>query len=149
MQPAFKFENTFWFSFHSWICLKRQIRAEEEISKPTYQFSTEEWVSDANNWNDNDESSTSQSVLLDEATSLMGRASIKEKNANELLCEVYTDYENESSAEIEPDENEPITLDSPILPKSNIANLLSQKPVKVRHDYNFIIVPCNVGRRFS
>lgn len=66
---------------------------------------------------------------MDVAASLVDRVSVYEENANEVPFDAFTDIQiSFPTAEIEPDENEPITLDSPILPNSNLITLLKQKP---------------------
>lgn len=105
-------------------------------------FSSEEWCSDANNWDNFEQSDSSlASLYVDEAASLINCISIDEENANEVPDVAFIETKNGiATAEIEPDENEPITVDSPVIPNCNLISLLKQKPSLPKVSSSIIIV---------
>lgn len=108
-------------------------------------FSNEDWCTGANNWDFDDDSQENISFTVDtEVASVMNRVSIaEEENANVISDNFRVDLRDAMpSAEIEPDENEPITIDTPTMPKSDLLRLLQYVPSspKVCEFASFILI---------
>lgn len=78
--------------------------------------------------------------LEEEASSMLSRVTVcAEENANVIPDRTCVDVRGAlASAEIEPDENEPITVDSPTVPHCDLVSLLKHVPTspKVRTIYS-------------
>ncbi len=102
---------------------------EKKLINAEPRFSNGEWCSGANNWEYIEESSC-RTLWQDEAASLpslLDSIIVFEENAN-VVSHAFVDPGHcVPTAEIEPDENEPITLDSPVVPTCNLTKLLTQK----------------------
>lgn len=124
--------SSFFFSY-SWTCLKHQATMKEDVATGSF-FSDDDWGTNADNWDLDDQASSSQtSFSVDEVAAMVANVSVMEENANELPQYEATEMKNMcATAMIEPDENEPISLDTPESPSYNLIEMVKQKPSSLK-----------------
>lgn len=104
---------------------------KEDIAAASF-FSDDDWGTNADNWDLDDQGTSSQTSFdVDEVASMIKNVSVVEENANEVPQ--ATEMKNMcATAVIEPDENEPISLDTPESPNYNLIELVKQKPSSLK-----------------
>lgn len=106
---------------------------KEEVATGSF-LSDDDWGTNADNWEPDDQGTSSQnSFNVDNVASMMGKVSVLEENANEVSQYEATEVKSVgATAVIEPDENEPISLDTPESPNYNLIELVKQKPTSLK-----------------
>ncbi|XP_065201669.1 programmed cell death protein 2-like [Planococcus citri] len=137
---------TCWGISKSWTCIKNQMAMKKKQDSFVSNFSNDDWCTDSNNWNCDSNNTCNSSLdlfLENEASSMLSRVTVcAEENANVIPDRTCVDVlDAPASAEIEPDENEPIMVDSPTVPHCDLSNLLKQVPTSpkvYREDTYFV-----------
>ncbi|KYB29229.1 programmed cell death protein 2-like [Tribolium castaneum] len=140
-----------WNQSESWICIRVQsqeklIEHEEPSAAVTSKTSVTDWCADADDWDDNNANMNEENGNLinniervsdedDESCSFeesvrtgLGNLTVDDRNANNGAFggAVGRLHSPSATAEIEGDEGEVVTIDSPVMPQQDIVALLQE-----------------------
>lgn len=102
--------------------------------KNTQTFTIDDWSLSNSEWGHNN---SDISALGNRAATLISRISVDEESGNELRDVGFVEAEScIATAEIEPDDNEPITVDFLRVPSNNLINLLERKSSSPKVSYS-------------